>query len=421
MGSPEFLPAWSSYTIPHRGQVVPLQQSLSEILAAEYALQDRQYRNQILDDIERQANIFGIKIDPPPSEFDSSDSEEDDKEYTLPGGQSDYNWGFSEHYLRPRPPRVLLADITPIPQSLTREEVDSLGFRVVQWDDPRVFADLEDRISAFFIGPPVQRTEWQGTIHQANNNMRVAHAHLDRSRIDDDTLRSGISYDHGLKRPRSIDRQHNLNNMVVLAALRYSPALQNITSFQNAMLKQVAPRLWEDARRVVDAVAGHDSELHLPLQLTNFGPHQPTAFSQIEYQFSMPESSVPHRHPGDHPAGMRAVTALGNYPPTEGALVLWRERVIVTFPPGSTFVYPAALCHISFTTVEKPSFQMLVSQSCSAGLHGYVANGFDDRYTRPESFTTRTAARVARAARAVAETRKYSSVGEFDATQDSYE
>jgi hypothetical protein len=101
-----------------------------------------------------------------------------------------------------------------------------------------------------FIGPPTERTLWENTIIEANNIMRIASAHLDRAKLEGDSIRSGIEYDAVLKvsailraaerrklilrqRPRSIDRRHNLSNMVVLAALRYSPTIQEITSFQN--------------------------------------------------------------------------------------------------------------------------------------------------------------------------------------------
>ncbi|KAJ7848686.1 hypothetical protein B0H13DRAFT_1574532, partial [Mycena leptocephala] len=169
--------------------------------------------------------------------------------------------------------------------------------------------------------------------------------------------------------------RHNLSNMVVLAALRYSPAIQEITSFQNALLRAIAPRLWEDTSRVIDAVVGNDSSLHLPMDPTNDGPYQPTAFSELEYRFSIPDS-VPRRDTDDHPSSFRALTAVRHYDSGQGDLVLWRERTVVEFPPGSTFLFPAGLVHYSFSAVEKPGRQMLISQSCSAGLHGYVENGF---------------------------------------------
>jgi hypothetical protein len=98
----------------------------------------------------------------------------------------------------------------------------------------------------------------------------------------------------------------------------------------------------------------------------------------------------------------------------EGQLILWRERTIVTFPPGSTFLLPAALVRFSFTAVEKPGWQMLISQSCSAGLHGYVANGFDDQFVSEPQFASRRAAAAHRAVIAEHAVRLYSTIAEFD-------
>lgn len=148
---------------------------------------------------------------------------------------------------------------------------------------------------------------------------------------------------------------------------------------------------------------------------TNNGPYQPTAFSELEYRFSIPYS-VPLRDTNDHPAAFHALTAISDYDSNEGELILWRERVVVNFPPGSTFLFPAGLVSYSFTEVQKPGWQMLISQSCSAGLHSYVANGFDDRF-RSNMGTTSMAER-----RSIAEERirLYSTIGEYDAAAETY-
>ncbi|KAJ7437062.1 hypothetical protein B0H11DRAFT_2255625 [Mycena galericulata] len=405
------VPAWSHYTLPRRGQVVALQHSFVDIFQGEYTFLDRQRRNMRLD--------LGEELTPGD---ESSSASESDSEYTLPGGgQSRYRSEFHEYDLRPRVRRLPLADITPTAEGVTVADLDALGFRRVTWDDPRVFADLDDRVVCVFIGPPVQRTAWEATIRSASQIMRVASLQLDCARLPADSIRSGITYDTTLKRPRNIERMqnHNLQNMVVLAALRYTPAIQEITSFQNAALKQAAPRLWRDARRVIDAVVNNDQTLNLPMRLANEGPHQPSAFSELEYRFSV-AASVPRTERGDHPPAFRAITSVGQYPYHEGKLILWQHRIVLDFPPGSTFIFPAGVVGYSFTEVEKPGWQMIVTQSCSAGLHGFVANGFDDRYVREPRFPTRQAAvadRVKRAREAVA---LYPTVSEFDAEQAVY-
>ncbi|KAJ7429222.1 hypothetical protein B0H11DRAFT_2266547 [Mycena galericulata] len=420
------VPASSTYTIPRRGQVVPLQQSFVDLLIAEFALLDRQRRNILAGDpklIVREgrnwsADTGHLVIVHGPVNEDESSASESDSEYSLP--HSSYDLSYREYHFRPRPPRIPLADITPVPNVFTGEfMVDRLGFRRVEWEEPRVLADLEDRIGGVFVGPPHQRSIWEQTIREANNIMRNARSHLDFSNLEEaDYVRSGITYDRVLKRPRRIDRRYNLNNIVVLAALRNSKAIQDITSFQNAILEGVAPRLWHASREVIDAVVAHDCELHVPFDLGNgHGPYQPTAFSEVEYRFNIADSA-PRRDLGDHPPAWRVVTAVGQYPYTEGALILWTHRVVVNFPPGSSFLFPAGLVRYSFAAVEKPGWQMIISQSCSAGLHSYVANNFDDLYARERKFPTRAAEKADRVSRARAAIELYPTVVEWDAAQE---
>jgi hypothetical protein len=148
---------------------------------------------------------------------------------------------------------------------------------------------------------------------------------------------------------------------------------------------------------------------------TNDGPYQPTAFSELEYRFSIPDS-VPRRDTDDHPSSFRALTAVGHYDSGQGDLVLWRERTVVEFPPGSTFLFPAGLVHYSFSAVEKPGRQMLISQSCSAGLHGYVENGFDDRFRS----VGKTSSSMERRHIAKGAIELYSKIAEYDAAAETY-
>ncbi|KAJ7675664.1 hypothetical protein DFH06DRAFT_1317826 [Mycena polygramma] len=362
-----YSPAWSNYRIPNRREIVRLERSFADILAGEYAVLERRRRNILAGELEkalRQQDGSTPTVEITPLTEDE-ESDEGDTDYILPHGGIDLP--VKEYRLRPRLSRVPLADITPAQDIVTGQYlVSALGFRRVEWNGPGLFVDSQGRIGAVFLGPPVQSDRWATWISSANNAMRIASAHLNRARLSGDTIRSGFAYDPVLQRPRQIDRAYDLTNIVVLAALRYSPAIQEITSFQNAMLRDVAPRLWEHFRDVVDSVLLNDTSLHAPMHQTDFGPHQPTAFSEIEYHFSMTEG--PRREPGDHPSAFRAITSLGKYDATEGELVLWNERTILAFPPGSTFLFAERLVRYSFTEVRKPGWQMLISQSCGAGL-----------------------------------------------------
>ncbi|KAJ6477914.1 hypothetical protein C8R47DRAFT_1219816 [Mycena vitilis] len=409
-----YQPAWSKYTVPRRGALVPLQQSLADLLTAELVFLERQRRNVLaakMDEERRRLNPSALPLVPQPLTEDE-DSDETDTEYTLPRGQP-VAYPRAQYVLRSRPPRAPLADLTPIPEVVSGAHLDSLGFERIHLDDlPTIFVDLEDRVAGIRIASPCQSARWENTINNASNAMRIASAHLDRAKLPGDSIRSGIAYDdelHASVRPRRIDRMHTLGNMVVLASLRYSPAIQDITSFQNAMFRDVAPRAWSDHREVIDEVVLNDCQLHLPMHLTDQGPYQPTAFSEIEYRFSTPDSS-PRRDTKDHSASFRAITAVGSYHSTQGELILWTHRKIVTFTAGITFLLPASLVRYSFTEVEKPGWQMLITQSCSAGLHGFVADNFDSR-----SRQSGMSSRKERGEQASAGVALYSTVYEYDA------
>jgi hypothetical protein len=139
-------------------------------------------------------------------------------------------------------------------------------------------------------------------------------------------------------------------------------------------LQQLAPGVWASAHSVIEAVMDADAGLHLPMTQCGRKPPQPTAFAQVEYSFSIADSH-PRQQLRDHPTGWTAFTSVGHYDPIESSLILWHDRTVVEFPPGSTFLMPAGLCSVSFTAVSEPSSRMLISQSCDGELFRYVDGG----------------------------------------------
>ncbi|KAJ7895674.1 hypothetical protein B0H13DRAFT_1448998, partial [Mycena leptocephala] len=140
-----------------------------------------------------------------------------------------------------------------------------------------------------------------------------------------------------------------------------------------AALLQIAPRLWNIARDTIDAILEHDPTLHLPLDHTNFGTPQPTAFSEVEYMFSTNVGTA--RCERDYVPGWRALTAVGNYD-DDGGIILWADHTVLHFPTGSTFLFPAAVMPYSFTAVDETQCRRTITQSFDNGLHQYRANGF---------------------------------------------
>ncbi|KAJ7913298.1 hypothetical protein B0H13DRAFT_1557393, partial [Mycena leptocephala] len=141
------------------------------------------------------------------------------------------------------------------------------------------------------------------------------------------------------------------------------------------MLRKIAPRAWTTANTMIDTLLAHDPRLHLPFHFPNAnGPPQPTAFSRVDYQFST--KGFVHREGPAYIPSMSALTSLGHYDPTmEGELILWTEKKVINFPVGTTFLMPKWLPY-SFTSVESPRSQMILSQTCENALCEYVANRF---------------------------------------------
>ncbi|KAJ6450348.1 hypothetical protein C8R47DRAFT_1230309 [Mycena vitilis] len=317
---------------------------------------------------------------------------------------------FSPYPLHRREPTAL-AELVPVPDVLHVAHLGLMGFDPIVWDEPRAFVDLHDRIAAFFVGPPHERTRWENTIMAATDVMSHAYRHLDMHGIEDHTLRAGFRYGaKGVERPQNL--VNNDANMVILTELRHSPVIQEIISFQNATMKMLASSLWESAHDAITAVMDNDTTLRLPFHQCLGEPTQSTAFAQVEYTFAI-DNSYPQLHPRDHPTGWTVFTSVGNYDANESALILWDQRRMVRFPPGSTFLLPAGLFRYSFTGVSDESSRMLISQSFDGEICRFLQ---DDMFYEPKapSFVTDEAWEADRQRRAEEAVSKYPTLNEYD-------
>jgi hypothetical protein len=166
------------------------------------------------------------------------------------------------------------------------------------------------------------------------------------------------------------------------------------------MLQQLAPRIWQSANTTIDTVMANDLGLHLPFAQHSQRPPQPTAFSQVEYRFSI-EDSHPIQSLTDDPTSWTAFTSVGHYNSAETALILWHDKCIVSFPLGSTFIMPGGIVSFSFTGVPDYSPRMLISQSSDGELFRYVNHGMtyrpDPTFTTQEEWDADRRSRVGRA------------------------
>jgi hypothetical protein len=100
------------------------------------------------------------------------------------------------------------------------------------------------------------------------------------------------------------------------------------------------------------------------------------AFPAIEY-FLGSDESPPRLDDLDMMWTWRALTSLGSYNARWGGeLILWDEKKVIRFPPGATFLFPAAFMRYSFTQVRAGETQYAFSQYAQAGLFRFVENGF---------------------------------------------
>ncbi|KAJ7017743.1 hypothetical protein C8F04DRAFT_1278925 [Mycena alexandri] len=444
------VPPWSRYTLTDRGKLVslpldllPLVEDQLEVVEDQLEVVDHRHfvestfrhahrLDSNLEDDNRSADsdsdamsqtdsepsdlgsVDGMDIDDKLS-GDSSDEDAADDDY-MPSPEWISGWvdHWASYLLRSRLPDfpVALADLSPIPKILTTEHLRALNFSTIKWDEPRPFTDVANRIGAFFVGPPAERTTWERTIIQASSEMYdaraciAAHGHR--------VLRSGVSYSAGFGRPCNIPTTED--SQLTLAHLRHSKAIQDITSYQNAMLQTIAPRLWNLGRETVDTILAHDTGLRLPFRLPGRHAHQPTAFAEVEYRFHIEDSMPRARERATGGAsGWDVITSLGNYDATEGLLILWENNSVLAFPPGSTILLPTGLLTYSFTAVSEPASHMLIVQSLNPDLEYFVANGCqaEPPVSLPRSMSGSRRAEILERAEVLLG--KYPTIEEFDA------
>ncbi|KAJ7080718.1 hypothetical protein C8R43DRAFT_965688 [Mycena crocata] len=421
-----FVPPWSTHTLPGRGKLVLSAFNLVDLLDDELRITDCRHADSARRVVRDMQETY-LMDDSPTTDTDSSDDDWDDPMSS--GSESEdfermsptlaYVTTRNVTDVRQRIAPSPLASLIPCPDVFTGAHLVALGFQEIKWDDPRAFVDLQGRIGAFFIGPPVKRLAWERAVIDAGNELQEARMHFKSPHEGAvDTLRSGFEYNTRLGRPMNIEMDPD--NTVTLAKLRYSPSVQTITSFQNAMFKEIAPRLWQSANATVEAVLEHDLRLRLPLALANEEPRQPTVFTEVQYRFLI-DDSLPRRSAATG-AVWDVFTSVGHYDCIEGRLILWKDRTIVTFPPGSTFFLPGALMDYSFTAVSSKPFsdQMLISQSFSGPLAEFVANGFQAEPERAPKFATQEERAGDRRERAEIEIAKYATTNEYDESTGIY-
>jgi hypothetical protein len=75
--------------------------------------------------------------------------------------------------------------------------------------------------------------------------------------------------------------------------------------------------------------------------------------------------------------GWCAITALGSFNPDLGGhIVLWDQKLVIRYPPGSTIYISSALLEHSNVPIQAGESRYSITQYSAAGLFRWVYNGF---------------------------------------------
>lgn len=130
-----------------------------------------------------------------------------------------------------------------------------------------------------------------------------------------------------------------------------------------------APRLHAFYEETLSALQKRDSSLTRNFSNSVFG----------SITFNLGPQTVTQRHTDfqNLPAGWCAITAAGNFDPTESAhIILWELKLVIEFPPGSTILIPSAVIHHSNTTLRPHETRYSITQYSAGGLFRWVECGF---------------------------------------------
>ncbi|KAJ7625128.1 hypothetical protein DFH06DRAFT_1325210 [Mycena polygramma] len=276
-------------------------------------------------------------------------------------------------YRTPSPPPPPQTE--PLTHVYTRAELEHHNFEAhLEWEGPTPLVDRRGRIIGVLVDSPYQKADWNRVVADATLAIDAAKTHVNFGDLPlhgntPNSLRAGMEY-YGWG-PSSAQvqnvRHQDGDNRVELAFLRHHKAFADISAWQNVVHDKFAPRLRQYVQETKDALLTNDAAL---LDCTG------GAFPAAEF-FLGSDESPPRMDDLDMPWGWRALTSLGEYNARWGGeLVLWEEKKVVRFPPGATFLFPAAFMRYSFTQLRAGETQYAFSQYAQAGLFRYVENGF---------------------------------------------
>ncbi|KAF8163967.1 hypothetical protein BJ912DRAFT_864508, partial [Pholiota molesta] len=199
--------------------------------------------------------------------------------------------------------------------------------------------DASSRIIAVLSGHPndpnwdIVHRRAADAVQMAGDRCHFPKKTLSHRRGSFPALNWGISYGGGQKQPGNL--YHSTQNSQALSDLLKNDYVSRIAGYASAAFATWAPNLYTYYETHFNALLKHDPSLRR---------NWPTSvWASFAVNFGPKTVCRRHRDFANLPFGWCAITALGDFDPSQGGhLVLWSLKLIVEFPPGSTILVPSA-------------------------------------------------------------------------------
>ncbi|KAJ7613954.1 hypothetical protein FB45DRAFT_1110892, partial [Roridomyces roridus] len=208
----------------------------------------------------------------------------------------------------------------------------------------------------------------------------------------------GPSYGTGQTEPGELC--NNVANTKVTDELLEHEFFKRISGFANSLFAMWAPRLYKYYQMQME-------KLRIWKQMRWNFPG--CAFAGTTFNFGPKTITAPHVDFANLAWGWCSITALGDFDPDAGGLlILWHLKLVIRFPPGSTVLIPSALIKHSNTPIGRDETRSSFAQYTAAGLFRWVWNGY-----KPDSAFENASAEVQAQRAAAEEARWEEGVGMF--------
>ncbi|KAI0311995.1 hypothetical protein OF83DRAFT_1041360, partial [Amylostereum chailletii] len=181
---------------------------------------------------------------------------------------------------------------------------------------------------------------------------------------------AGFSHGGGQTAPCNCSHGNNPLRDAVEAALLDNPNVQNAGSFGDTGLATVAPKMYQYYHNtMVKLKREYGDELKFP--------YENSLYACTTFNFGPKAVTFPHLDYLNLANGFCTILALGDYNyKTGGHLVLHSLKLIIEFPPNSSFTIMSACCVHSNIGIAPHEYRWSMTQYSVGGLFRWVENNF---------------------------------------------